>query len=58
MAVGSGRYKHPEGASERLVKLIDAMLVVDPEKRPDIQQVSTTRLLQCIYTTLSRLNDR
>ena len=39
MVVGSGRYKHPEGASPTLVKLIDAMLVVDPEKRPDIQTV-------------------
>ena len=39
MAVGSGRYKHPEGASPALIKLIDAMLVVDPEKRPDIQTV-------------------
>ncbi|RSH80238.1 uncharacterized protein EHS24_008811 [Apiotrichum porosum] len=39
MAVMSGRYRHPGGYSERLTKLIDAMLVVDPEQRPDIQQV-------------------
>ncbi|WWC90008.1 uncharacterized protein L201_004938 [Kwoniella dendrophila CBS 6074] len=39
MAVGSGRYKQPGGYSRSLVSLIDAMLVVDPEKRPDIQKV-------------------
>jgi len=39
MAVGSGRYKHPAGASSRLVSLVDAMLIVDPEKRPDIEKV-------------------
>nr|XP_019042256.1 NAK protein kinase [Kwoniella bestiolae CBS 10118]OCF21186.1 NAK protein kinase [Kwoniella bestiolae CBS 10118] len=39
MAVGSGRYRHPAGYSENLVSLIDAMLVVDPDQRPDIQKV-------------------
>lgn len=39
MAVLSGRYKHPAGYSERITKLIDAMLVTDPSKRPDIQKV-------------------
>ncbi|KAL7424144.1 Serine/threonine-protein kinase env7 [Cryptotrichosporon argae] len=39
MAVQSGRYRHPGGGSDRLVALIDSMLVVDPEKRPDIQKV-------------------
>jgi serine/threonine kinase 16 len=39
MAVGSGRYRHPGGYSEKFVNLIDAMLVVDPEKRPDIEAV-------------------
>lgn len=40
MAVLSGRYKHPAGYSERVTKLIDAMLVPEPSKRPDIQKVS------------------
>lgn len=39
MAVGSGRYRHPGGYSEKFVKLVDSMLVVDPEKRPDIEAV-------------------
>ncbi|KAK4684330.1 serine/threonine kinase 16, partial [Tremellales sp. Uapishka_1] len=41
MSVGSGRYRHPpnSGYSESLRKLIDSMLVVDPENRPDIQKV-------------------
>lgn len=39
MAVGSGRYRHPGGYSEKLIKLVDSMLVVDPEKRPDIERV-------------------
>lgn len=39
MAVGSGRYKHPPGLSNRLSDLIDALLVVDPEQRPDIENV-------------------
>nr|XP_031862777.1 uncharacterized protein CI109_001789 [Kwoniella shandongensis]KAA5529849.1 hypothetical protein CI109_001789 [Kwoniella shandongensis] len=39
MAVGSGRYRHPPGYSQTLVSLIDAMLVVDPAQRPDIQRV-------------------
>ncbi|OCF55668.1 NAK protein kinase [Kwoniella mangroviensis CBS 10435] len=39
MAVGSGRYKHPGGYSQSLVSLIDAMLIVNPEQRPDIQKV-------------------
>lgn len=48
MAVGSGRYRHPGGYSEKLVKLIDSMLVVDPEKRPDIEAVlqSTKEAMQ------------
>ena len=41
MAVGSGRYRHPGGGSPKLVALIDALLVVDPEKRLNIDQVST-----------------
>ncbi|WRT67161.1 uncharacterized protein IL334_004127 [Kwoniella shivajii] len=39
MAVGSGRYRHPGGYSPKFVSLIDSMLVVDPEQRPDIQKV-------------------
>lgn len=39
MAVGSGRYRHPGGYSEKFVRLVDSMLVVDPEKRPDIEAV-------------------
>lgn len=40
MSVGSGRYRHPSSPySDNLKKLIDAMLVVDPEKRPDIVKV-------------------
>lgn len=39
MAVGSGRYRHPGGYSDKFVKLIDALLVVDAEERPDIEQV-------------------
>ncbi|KAK8869785.1 hypothetical protein IAR55_000353 [Kwoniella newhampshirensis] len=38
MAVGSGRYRHPAGYSQKFVSLIDAMLVVDPDQRPDIQE--------------------
>jgi serine/threonine kinase 16 len=42
MAVTSGRYRHPAngGYSEKVKKLIDACLVVDPEQRPDINKVS------------------
>jgi serine/threonine kinase 16 len=39
MAVASGRYRHPGGYSDKLVKLIDAMLVVEPTNRPDIETV-------------------
>ncbi|RXK39507.1 NAK protein kinase [Tremella mesenterica] len=39
MAVGSGRYRHPGGYSPKLIALIDSMLIVDPEKRPDIEKV-------------------
>ncbi|OWZ58603.1 serine/threonine kinase 16 [Cryptococcus neoformans c45] len=39
MAVGSGRYRHPTGYSQDFVQLIDSMLIVDPEHRPDIQKV-------------------
>jgi serine/threonine kinase 16 len=39
MAVASGRYRHPGGYSEKVVKLIDALLIVDPEQRPDIEAV-------------------
>lgn len=40
MSVGSGRYRHPSSPySDNLKGLIDAMLVVDPEKRPDIDKV-------------------
>lgn len=39
MAVGSGRYRHGTGYSQDFVQLIDSMLVVDPEQRPDIQKV-------------------
>jgi len=46
MAVGSGRYRHPSGYSPKLTALIDAMLVVDPEKRPDIQKVSPIRVVR------------
>ena len=40
MAVGSGRYRHPTGYSDKLVGLIDAMLVVNPDDRPDVERVS------------------
>lgn len=45
MAVGSGRYRHPDNSSysEKVRKLIDFTLVVDPEKRPDIEQVRDAR---------------
>jgi serine/threonine kinase 16 len=50
LAVQNGRYKHPAGApySEGVRKLIDGMLKVDPEQRPDIHQVLavTDRVLQ------------
>ena len=39
MAVASGRYRHPGGYSEKFTKLIDAMLVVEPSNRPDIETV-------------------
>jgi serine/threonine kinase 16 len=39
MAVASGRYRHPGGYSAKLTKLIDAMLVVEPSNRPDIETV-------------------
>lgn len=39
MAVGSGRYRHLTGYSQDFVQLIDSMLIVDPENRPDIQKV-------------------
>lgn len=39
MAAGSGRYRHPEDAPEPIKCLIDAMLVVEPDQRPDIQKV-------------------
>lgn len=39
MAVASGRYRHPGGYSDKLVTLIDALLVVDPINRPDIETV-------------------
>jgi serine/threonine kinase 16 len=44
MAVMSGRYRHPGGYSDRVTKLIDAMLVVDPAERPDIQKVGCVRV--------------
>lgn len=56
MAVGSGRYKHPEGASPTLVKLIDAMLVVEPEKRPDIQTVRFN-MSRALCTFLACISD-
>ena len=40
MAVASGRYKHPGGASQSVIDLIDAMLIVDPKVRPDIVKAS------------------
>jgi serine/threonine kinase 16 len=49
MAVMSGRYRHPAnngGYSEKVKGLIDGMLVVDPERRPDIDQVRPLRILQ------------
>lgn len=39
MAVASGRYRHPSGYSEGFVKLIDSMLIVDSEMRPNIEDV-------------------
>lgn len=51
MAVGSGRYRQPSGYSEKLVNLIDAMLVVDPAGRPDIQTASTPSM-RCAGLTL------
>lgn len=48
MAVMSGRYRHPAnngGYSEKVKGLIDGMLVVDPERRPDIDQVRPLLIL-------------
>jgi serine/threonine kinase 16 len=45
MAVTSGRYRHPpnnSGYTDKVKGLIDAMLVVEPEKRPDIDKVSVS----------------
>jgi serine/threonine kinase 16 len=40
MAVLNAQYKHPtSGYSQGLKTLIDSMLKVNPEERPDIQQV-------------------
>ena len=40
MAVMNGQYKHPQSAySQGFKDLINAMLTVDPSKRPDIHQV-------------------
>ena len=48
MAVTSGRYRHPAkgGYSDKVKGLVDACLVVDPEQRPDINKVSSARLLR------------
>jgi hypothetical protein len=37
----SGRYRHPAstGYSDKIKGLIDGMLVVDPESRPNIDKV-------------------
>ncbi|KAI0805987.1 kinase-like domain-containing protein [Irpex lacteus] len=41
MAVMNGQYKHPASQySQGLKELIDALLVVDPQHRPDIHQVN------------------
>ena len=43
MAVMNAQYKHPSSQySQGLRDLIDAMLKVDPQQRPDIHQVSLT----------------
>lgn len=40
MAVMNAQYKHPQSSySQGLKNLIDAMLVVDPAKRPGINEV-------------------
>jgi serine/threonine kinase 16 len=40
MAVMNAQYKHPQSPySDGLKKLIDSMLTVDPDKRPDVNQV-------------------
>lgn len=40
MAVLNAQYKHPTSSySQGLKTLIDSMLKVNPEERPDIQQV-------------------
>ena len=40
MAVLNAQYKHPtSGYSQGLKTLIDSMLKIDPQERPDIQQV-------------------
>lgn len=47
MAVMSGRYRHPAnngGYSDKIKQLIDSLLVVDPESRPDIDAVSSESL--------------
>lgn len=49
MAVMNGQYKHPQSAySQGFKDLINAMLTVDPAKRPDIHQVieMTDKVLQ------------
>lgn len=46
MSVMSGRYKHPAnnaGYSDKVKGLIDGMLIVEPEKRPDIDRVRFSR---------------
>ena len=50
MAVMNAQYKHPSSQySQGLRDLIDAMLKVDPQQRPDIHQV---RFLPTISLTL------
>lgn len=45
MAVMNAQYKHPNSQySQGLKDLIDSMLKVDPQQRPDIHQVSFASL--------------
>lgn len=47
MAVGSGRFRHPNNSFPQIARIIDSILVVDPAQRPDI----TTVIEQCNEAT-------
>lgn len=60
MAVMNGQYKHPQSAySQGFKELINAMLTVDPAKRPDIHQVSNLyAFLSLSLSRRQRVTDR